>query len=108
MTTRAVNVVQSHSLGTAVAKQRMFTALNDAKNADPHIVVGDFDWRDSTHTFHVAATAYGDPVNGYVQITDTFVHVTTDDIAGPFVVVYLAVGRANYKIGSMLAEALKP
>ena len=107
MSTRAVNVVQPHTLGIAVAKQRMLTMLNDAKNADPHIVAGDFSWNELAHTFHVALTAYGDPVTGCVQITETFVHVTTNDIAGPWIVVAIAVGRANGVIGSMLAEALK-
>lgn len=108
MSTRAVNVVQSHSLGIAIAKQRVLAALNDAKNTDPHIVAGDFDWRELNHTFHVALTAYGNPVTAYIQITDTFVHVSTDEIAGPWLIVAVAVGRANSRVSEMLSEALKP
>lgn len=107
MSALAVNVVQAHNLGTAVAKQRMLTMLNDSKNSDPRIVAGDCDWRELTHTFHVALTAYGAPVTAYIQITDTFVHVLTDEIAGPWLIVAIGVGRANGVVARMLADALK-
>ncbi len=107
MTTRAINVVQSHTLGIATAKERILSMLEKHKGEDPHIVAGDFSWHELSHTFTASLTAYGASVVASVQITDTFVHVTTNEIDGPWVVVAIAVGVANGRVGKMLAEALR-
>ena len=108
MTARSVNVVVPHTLGIAVAKDRVLTMLRDHQHDDPHIVSGDFAWNESEHRFTTQLTAYGAGVLASARISDTLVHVTTDEIAGFWLVVVIGVVRANTVLASMLTEALKP